>query len=562
MDLIVQVQSYEALEAALEAGVEGVTVALPRVPGEDWWAEAAAWRQAARPRGAGFYLQWDRLVPEAELAQAAETLAAAAALDPDALVLRDLGLGREARRRFPELQLWAAGGCGFHNSPGLALAAALGFRRVELAGPVPLKDLALLGRQSTLPLTLVLPHPCPGFGHLCLLEEYPGLGCSVCCRPGSRQAQPAAGLLAALELLPGLSQLGVAAVRLGGVFSRGEPLSRIIELCRLMGEAAPAERPRMLAAAREVLAAFGAEFRLEFAPPEAHPAPEKPGTAPGRRPIEPSRGPSRGGRVWLEARDYREAAVLAGKWRDPLILQLTSENYATFLAQYRRWDCRRLIWRLPPVLPEAALSFYRQAIATLKQGGFARFLAGDWGGAALVREAGGEIYGEQTLGVRNSWALAAARDLEVSRVCLPLGRGPEDWRELVQASPRGSFWGYLYHLPVLAACPQGAGDLAGPDDKKLRWLPEGDLALLLPAVAADLESCRGWFEQKWVSPLVVSLFHSDLPWGQVPVPARTPRPEPRSKPAAPGRTGPGAPAKPRGRPKPRPGPEPRRRRQS
>ena len=172
MELIVQITSQEALDAALAAGVAGVTVNLPRNPDGAWWAEVEAWQAAARSHGVRFNLQWDRLVPEKELPQAQKVLAAAAALNPDALALRDLGLCREARLRHPGLSLHAAGSLGFHNSPGLRLAETLGFSRVVLEGPMPLKDLALLRRQTDLPLEVVLPHPCPGFGHLCLLDDY------------------------------------------------------------------------------------------------------------------------------------------------------------------------------------------------------------------------------------------------------------------------------------------------------------------------------------------------------------------------------------------------------
>ena len=204
---------------------------------------------------------------------------------------------------------------------------------------------------------------------------------------------------------------------------------------------------------------MGQEFRFEFPPQTAHPGRKSSGPVPvGRSPLSSRErprtapGPSR---IWLEARDYAEAIALAPAWREPLILQLTPENYHAFLAQYRQWDRRRLIWRLPPLIRESALSFFQQAITTLKQGDFSRFIAGDWGAVALVRQAGGEIYGDQTLGVRNSLAVIAARDLTVSKVCLPLGRGPGDWQELLQAAPRGSFWGYLYQLPALAVCAPG-----------------------------------------------------------------------------------------------------------
>ncbi len=548
MELIVQIESPEALDAALAAGVAGVLVNLPRSPEGAWWAATEAWQATARRRGVGFRLQWDRLIPEAELPRARETLAAAAAFDPEALVLRDLGLTRGARLRYPGLPLHAAASLGFNNSPSLRLAETLGFGRVVLAGPLNLKDLALLRRHTSLPLEVVLPHPCQGFPHLCLLDDFLGRGggCLAGCRPSCWQPEAAGGLLTALEALPGLVQVGVAAIRLGGVFSRGGSMGQIIELCRLMLDASPSGRSRVLAAAREVLAAFGAEFHLEFPTPEAPPPSGIAGAAPsGRGPQaakERPRTPPVPSRIWLEARDYAEAIALAPDWREPLMLRLSPENYHAFLAQYRQWDRRRLIWRLPFVLRESDLSFFQQAVATLNQGGFSRFVAGAWGAVALVREAGGEIYGDQTLGVRNSLAVIAARDLRVARVCLPPGRGPADWQELVQAAPRGSFWGYLYQVPALTVCVPGKMALpsreAGPGGEKLRWLVEGDLAYLCPEAPQELGNLQNWFRQNGVAPLVVSLLHSGLPWGRVPAPARM-RPEPQ------------APREFRGRPEPR-----------
>ena len=52
--------------------------------------------------------------------------------------------------------------------------------------------------------------------------------------------------------------------------------------------------------------------------------------------------------------------------------------------EHRHWGPRRLIWRLPPAIPESSLAFYQKALETLGQGGYSRFVAGDWGAVALA----------------------------------------------------------------------------------------------------------------------------------------------------------------------------------
>ena len=103
MELMVSINNQETLAIALDRGVGGVAVRLPRDPDSQVFSELADWRDAARQQGCKFYLTWDWLVRERELAGVPDMLAAVARLDPDALQLRDLGLVREARRRYPDL---------------------------------------------------------------------------------------------------------------------------------------------------------------------------------------------------------------------------------------------------------------------------------------------------------------------------------------------------------------------------------------------------------------------------------------------------------------------------
>jgi hypothetical protein len=227
------------------------------------------------------------------------------------------------------------------------------------------------------------------------------------------------------------------------------------------------------------------------------------------------------GRIWLEARDYAEAAALAREWREPLVLALTSDNYAAFLQEHRQWDPRRLLWRLPPAIPESALAFYQKALETLRQGGYYRFVAGDWGAVALVGAAGNQVYGDQTLGVRNSWSVETSREFKVSRVCLPPGHRSDHWQEILAAAPSGSFWSYLYRCAALAVCPGDAAALNPPEN--LRWMVEDGKALLCLKAPQYFHDLEVLFKQRSILPLVVALPHSPRPRGQLP-PWLVPRP--------------------------------------
>jgi collagenase-like PrtC family protease len=508
VELVVHIQDQETLAAALAQVVGGVAASLPRTPDSRVWRELREWRTAARSRGIKFLLTWDWLVREPELPGVADLLQAVVGLDPDGVQLRDLGLVREARRRYPHLALQAAGNLGLHNSPGMRLAASLGFTRVAVAEPISLKDLALIRRQTTMPLVVNLLGPCPGYPGLCLLEEYLGINCAVCCL--ARPVVTPRTLIASLETFSGLCQLDVEAVQITGELLPPASLAQVIGLYQTVAAAAPMERPRVLAAARQVIEAFAEALRLS--PPAASGPPAQLSFPSHRPPARPRSFERR--RLWLEGRDYPEAAALARQWRETLLLALTPDNYAAFLQEHRRWGPRRLIWRLPPAIPESALAFYQKALETLGQGGYNRFVAGDWGSVALAAAAGGHLYGDQTLGLRNSWSVQAARDFKLSRVCLPPGNRPEHWRDILAAAPSASFWSYLYRVATLAVCPATAADLAPPEP--LRWVTEDGKALLKLKAPVDLRHLGTWFRQQAISPLVVSLPHSPQPSGRLP----------------------------------------------
>jgi collagenase-like PrtC family protease len=511
MELVVHIQDQESLAVILEQDKAAVAVPLPRNPEAQVWSQLMDWRAAVQQRGLKFYLIWDGLLREEELPGVAEKLAEVARLNPDGVQLRDLGLVKEARRLHPSLPLHAAANLGVHNSPGVRLAESLGFSRVVLEGPVSLKDLALMRRQTNLPLAVSLPPFCQGYASLCLLEEYLTSNCETCCLSRSEHFTSKI-LMESMETFSGLCQLGVEAVQIQSEFFSSNSLGQVIRLYQSLVEATPMERPRVLAAVRQVLEAFG-EGLVRSQPSMETANALMPQRSPSRQSLFRPEIPGRG-RIWLEARDYAEAMALSRGWREPILIVLKPDNYTAFLQDHRRWGPRRLIWRLPPTIMESSLSFYLKALETLIQGGYSRFVAEDWGAVALIRDAGGQVYGDQTLGVRNSWALRAARQLRVARVCLPPGPAPERWQELLQAAPTGSFWGYLYQVVPLARCPGEPPGLLPRED--LRWISEDGMAILDRKIPLDLRDRGTWLKQQGIFPLVAALPHSPVPWGQLP----------------------------------------------
>jgi hypothetical protein len=219
-----------------------------------------------------------------------------------------------------------------------------------------------------------------------------------------------------------------------------------------------------------------------------------------------------------------EAAQLARQWQGTLMVQLTPANYQAFLQEYRYWqERRRLVWRLPPVMREQELPFFRQALTTLREGGFVRYVAGDWGGVALIKEVGGLIFADHTLGIRHLKAVNAAGRLGIERFCLPAGLAWEEWQRLLRRAPAGSWWAYLYQVPVLAVSG-GEDSLPDPDrpggsrEQRLRWMKEDGLSCLCPKKPVDFCYLKDWLSDQGVSPLVIALPRTGLPWGQAPPP--------------------------------------------
>ncbi|HDK44471.1 MAG TPA: U32 family peptidase, partial [Desulfobacteraceae bacterium] len=112
MELLAPAGSLAAFEAALAEGADAVYVGAPgfnaRALASDFsFAEMAAMIDLAHRSGKRLYVAMNSLVREDEIGRAVEVLSLFARLQPDALIIQDLGLLYIARRFFPTLVLHA-----------------------------------------------------------------------------------------------------------------------------------------------------------------------------------------------------------------------------------------------------------------------------------------------------------------------------------------------------------------------------------------------------------------------------------------------------------------------
>ena len=245
-ELLAPAGHWEALKAAVANGADavyfGVDAFNARMRAANFTRqelpELMAWLHA---RGVKGYLTVNVLVFSDELPQAAALIREAAAAGVDALIVQDVGLARLSRRLAPALAVHASTQMSITSAAGVAQAVALGCRQVVLARELSLRDLERLQAQLEqrglrVPLEVFVHGAlCVAYSGQCLTSEALGQRsanrgeCAQACRLpyqlivdgesrdlGEQRFLLSPQDLAAWELLPQLSALGIASLKIEG----------------------------------------------------------------------------------------------------------------------------------------------------------------------------------------------------------------------------------------------------------------------------------------------------------------------------------------------------------
>lgn len=160
-ELLAPAGSAEALYAAVAAGADAVYLGGKsfgaRAFAKNFDAEAIADAvRYAHLYGVRVYVTVNVLIYDREREEALAYCADLYRMGVDAVIITDVGLIREVRKRIPGLELHASTQMSLHNSAGVRFAASLGMTRAVVARELPLSDIRRVVEESPLEIEVFL----------------------------------------------------------------------------------------------------------------------------------------------------------------------------------------------------------------------------------------------------------------------------------------------------------------------------------------------------------------------------------------------------------------------
>lgn len=253
-ELLAPAGTINVFEKAVEAGADAVYIGAPalnaRALSRDFsMEEIAAMISYARQRNVKLYLAANSLLKENEIPGAIETLAMLEELQPDGLIIQDLGVYRLCKTYFSSLRLHASTLFGAHNSLAVRQFAEMGFKRVVLARELTIKEINAIAKKTSVELeTFVHGALCFSYSGLCLFSSYLGGKSGLrgrCVQPCRRRYQwqiqgekPgyyfSMNDLNAIGLVHDLLDAGVSSLKIEGRLKSAHYVSSVVRAYRMV----------------------------------------------------------------------------------------------------------------------------------------------------------------------------------------------------------------------------------------------------------------------------------------------------------------------------------------
>lgn len=176
-ELMLPVGDKEMFYAAIQNGADAVYFGVPH-----WNArgrtidfsfdDVREMIRYARIRNVRTFLAMNILVFESELDALPEFIEGIAALEPDAIIIQDVGLARLFKTVAPEVEIHASTQMTIASAEGVKMAERLGCKRAVLARELSLSDIRKIAKRTSLELEVFVHGAlCVSFSGQCLTSE-------------------------------------------------------------------------------------------------------------------------------------------------------------------------------------------------------------------------------------------------------------------------------------------------------------------------------------------------------------------------------------------------------
>lgn len=279
-ELVAPVGNRENFFAAMEAGADAVYVGAPgfnarNIARDLQLEDIGAMIAYCRAEGKKIYIAANSLILERELPHVIKSLSILEKLQPDALIVQDLGIIHLVRQYFPELKLHASTLMTAHNSDTVLFLASLGCELVVLARELTLKEISAISSRCGETRLEVFVHGamCFSYSGLCLFSSYLGGKSGLrgkCVQPCRRAYTPltkskkgvgkkigggylfSMNDLSGFDALPGLLDAGVSSLKIEGRLRSAHYIKHIVRAYRTVLDCSPENRVEAVAEAESL----------------------------------------------------------------------------------------------------------------------------------------------------------------------------------------------------------------------------------------------------------------------------------------------------------------------
>lgn len=264
IELLAPAGTLEVFEVAVESGADAIYIGAPFFNARELArhftiSEVAAMVDFGHRHGVKVYLAMNSLVKEDEVVRAVETLAVLEQLQPDGLIIQDLGLYRILKKYFPGMRIHASTLMAAHNVAAVNKLANMGYSRVVLPREVTIDEISRISASTNVELEVFVHGAmCFSYSGLCLFSSFQGGRSSLrgrCVQPCRRRYTwqgKGKGLrsgylfsmsdLAGIDLLPDLIKAGVTSLKIEGRMRSASYVGNVVKAYRTVLDAPPGDK--------------------------------------------------------------------------------------------------------------------------------------------------------------------------------------------------------------------------------------------------------------------------------------------------------------------------------